>query len=448
MTALSERVHHPQALESLGADWERRLDEDTDHPWNVDPTQAAVLERVATQPNTVVFVAKKAYFNQIRMSVALRRQGIQTVAVALDGPTRRDVEPFFDHTLALSLRAFLSWWSNTNGVQLHTQGWLFRYHVPTLIEAFKPAESRHVVEFMDLHRFMFPVESLPTTLPSMQIVWGSDCERNHRQQLACETYLAKHADGLVFPGDEGHQAAFGVDDERAVNFMSYPLADFFAPARHLDANEAKRVRTEPRLVFAGGVPTSQPRRIAAIFSDAQLHGVVREIGDAGLPFQVFNNPLIAPADAYSTLYPQHMAMMRRYPTYRFDVGASPWAIVPRLATFDYGLMLYDFDGVIIGEPHFAHLVPTKLFLYLEAGLPVLVSSRWQAVAAIVRRFNCGLVVEDHERPHLRARLREVDPVALRHGALRAREALSMDAQIHRLIQHYRPLVTTNPGGRR
>ena len=59
---------------------------------------------------------------------------------------------------------------------------------------------------------------------------------------------------------------------------------------------------------------------------------------------------------------------------------------------DFGLMLYDFAGVRIGRQHLSEVVPSKFFHYLELGLPVLVSPELQAVAALVRRHDLGLVV--------------------------------------------------------
>lgn len=433
-------LHHPEALALLDA--KTRAEAWTPPP-SVEERDALrrQLEPFAGQPNTVCFVAAKAYFNQLRMSVALRRRGWRTVAIMLEGAAAAHQHGFFDAVVTTRLPVLLDGWSRGAPTLVHTQGWLFRYHVPVLLEAYKPPGSRQVVEYMDLHRFMFPLDALATALPHMKIVWGEDCEHEHRTQLACEQYLAEHADAVVFPGDwDAHRRAFALGSaraERAETFLSYPLRDFFAPPPAVERATAAR----PRLVFAGGVPVSSPRRAPAIFADAQLLGIVEPIARSGLALDVYNNPLIAPVDAYAEHYPEHLALAARHPNYRFLPGAMPWDLAQRLAEYDYGLMLYDCSGVVIGEEHFRRLVPTKLFLYLEAGLPVLVSRRWTAVVEIVEAYGCGAVIDDDARGRLPEILAGLDAARLRRGALEARDHLAMDRQIDRLLALYAKAAT-------
>jgi len=425
-------AHHPGALKLLGPA-QLRDALGTTPPLTSSAALRRALDAYSEHPSTVFFVAKKAYFNQIRMSVALRRRGWTTVAVVLDPLLEAHNHGFFDAVVPAHLVDVLEWWSKSSGALIHTQGWLFRYHIPVLFEAYKPPKSYQIVEFMDLNRFMFPLADLDSLLPHMRAMWGDDCESNHRTQIACEQYLADNSDGLVFPGGIAHQTAFQLGDARsarAIEFLSYPLEDFFAPPF------SRIPREPPRLVFAGGVPTSSARRIPSIFADAQLLSVIESIAGSGLPIDVYNNPLVAPADAYEEHYPEHLKLVARLPHFRFLVGDVPWEIVPTLADYDYGIMLYDFSGIVIGEQHFRNLIPTKLFLYLEAGLPVLVSERLAGVAEIVEQHGCGRVIEDGGLGQLPEILRGLDHAALRHKTVAAREALAMDGQIDRLIALY------------
>lgn len=431
-------IHRPEALAVLGPDgWRRAEQEDQGHsPLSMDENASERLSAHVALGRTVVFLAPKAYFNQIRMSVALRRLGWTTIVVVLNPDLQPHNIGFFDDVVSMRLHEFLAWWSRSDGVLLHTQGWLFRYHIPVLVEACKPPRARHVVEFMDLNRFMFPLHDLDALRPEMEKVWGHDCEANHRTQIACEGYLVAHADGVVFPGDAGHQAAFardGIVPRRALNFMCYPLADFFATrTRAPHTGSLERLR----LVFAGGIPTSDPRRTPAIFADAQWVSVARALAASGLNVDVFNNPLIADTTRYHELYPEHLAIARQWPNYRFAGGAPPWQLSQRIRDHDAGLMIYDFSGIIIGEEHFEHLVPTKLFMYLEAGLPVIVSDRWRAVVDLVEAWGIGISVADGAWRDLPRVLRDVDFERLRLQGIDARHELAMDRQIHRLVELY------------
>ncbi len=100
-------------------------------------------------------------------------------------------------------------------------------------------------------------------------------------------------------------------------------------------------------------------------------------------------------------------------------------------------MLYEFDGVLVGELHFKAIIPSKFFQYLEAGLPVLVSDRFTSVCELVERHGIGLVVSNEGMDHLDATLRGLDYRQLRENVIAARAALSMEAQIPRLEKLYR-----------
>lgn len=419
----------PEALTVLGNNWHGLVDREG----TADEGELAAQLNPLVAPRTVFFVAKKAYFNQLRTSVALRRQGFRTVAVVLDSSMRDHNEGYFDHVVTSNLPSLLRWVRTARGALLHTQGWLFRYHIPVLIEAFRHEDSAQVAELMDLHAFMFPQDKMPEALPYMRRVWGPDVEATHRMQCACEQYLFEQCPGVLFPGDERMQEALGLDGSRDhprfVNFMCYPLGDFFA------RSDRRHQGGEVRLAFAGGVVSEQ--REAGLFADAQLVTTMRPLVEAGAHIDVFNNPMLASPEAYAQHYPSHLELAEQYPDrYTFQVGASPAAITERIAGHDYGLMVYDTGGVHIGEHHFRQLVPTKFFLYLEAGLPVLISELWDGVVRLVNEYGIGAVVSEAQRKDLPALLDKLDHDQLRRNVAAAREQLSMDVQVERLIGLY------------
>ena len=85
-------------------------------------------------------MAQKAQFNQLRFSSALRQRGRRTAAVVFDPNTQAIQSGWFDGVFATDLFSFLDWLRTADGGLLHTQAWLFRHHLPTLIAAFKPPE--------------------------------------------------------------------------------------------------------------------------------------------------------------------------------------------------------------------------------------------------------------------------------------------------------------------
>lgn len=415
---------------------------------------AEQLATVIGREKHVVFVSRKVYFNQIRMSAALRRRGYRTAALVLDPASLGYFDGFFDHVLATDLCSLLLWVKSAEQALLHTQGWLFGYDLPVLVDAFLPPSSRHVVDMMDINSLLFPEAELEATLPFMRRAWGPDVEALQRKQVACEQYICRHADGVLLPGVEAHLDALGARqlgrDQRFLQFLVYPLAEFFsdpspeppavdadrAPNRDEAPASAQRQARDLRLVFSGGVIPTGPAHPPELFGDAQMISTAELLLRQGLGLTVYNNPLIGPESSYAELYPEHMSLVARYPGYRFRLGAMPWEMKNLLRDYDYGLIVYDYTGMLFGPDHFRLLIPSKLFMYVEAGLPVLVSARAEATARFVEAEGIGKGVSDAELQDLPTLLDTLDHRQLKQNVLAARERLSMDVQIQRLIELY------------
>jgi len=389
---------------------------------------------LASDAPLVIFVAKNAYYNQLRMSESLRRRGFRTVAVTFNPDLREHKSGYFDAILATDLLSFLQWMKDARGAVLHTQGWLFRYHIPVLIDAFLPDCCKQIVEMMDINSFFLPTDALPALLPYMSQTWGEDVESLQRVQLDCEQYLAEHADGVVYQGSRRIVELFAGmgNPERWLQFLCYPSPQFCVAvqARH----EPPR---QPKLVFAGGIPPLNAKHPAELFGDAQLLDTVETIVSQGLSLDVYNNPLKMAEEDYVTVYAAHFALSERFPNYRFLKGELPERIAEILSHYDIGLIVYDYaDKLLVGPEHFKTLIPAKLFMYLEAGLPILVSRRAEATAEFVERHGCGIAISSAELHDLPNFLKGLDWLGLRRGVLAARERLSMDEQIRRLIDFY------------
>ncbi|MBC8070151.1 MAG: hypothetical protein IAG13_17585 [Deltaproteobacteria bacterium] len=87
---------------------------------------------------------------------------------------------------------------------------------------------------------------------------------------------------------------------------------------------------------------------------------------------------------------------------------------------DFGLLLYRFDDdLAVGTRHLQTALASKLFVYLAAGLPVLVSPELEFMAELVRTHGIGLVIEPGELPRLGERLDACDFAGLQAAVARA-----------------------------
>ena len=73
--------------------------------------------------------------------------------------------------------------------------------------------------------------------------------------------------------------------------------------------------------------------------------------------------------------------------------------------------------------HFKNIVPTKFYLYLEAGLPILISEEFEEACSLVREHKIGVIVAQSDLPNLDEILNTVDAEALRVNVVAFRENL-------------------------
>ncbi len=386
----------------------------------------------------VIFTAKKVFFNQLRLSKVLRDIGYKTIAIVFDTQMTQHQAGFFDEVIYTDLLSFLLCINKVDiNLLLHTQGWLFRYHIPVLIDAYKSPSCKQIIEMMDCQSFYLPESVIQSIPESMKKAWGVNAIENHQLQLACEDYIIHHSDGVIFNGDDTYREPLVKSDSenlrnKHLSFSALPLKDFFYVSN--------QVNKYKKLVFVGGIPPLLPSRPYELFGDSQLIGLVKRMIENGCHLDIYNNPLLAAEDDYKALYPDFVELAASHDNFNFFLGDMPQYITEKISKYDIGLMVYDFCGTYAGELHFKHLIPTKLFSYLEAGLPVLVSDRFTAVCDIVREYRIGVVISQREIDAIPEIIDMIDIVELKRNVLIAREELQMHNNIHRLTGFYEQVM--------
>ena len=82
----------------------------------------------------------------------------------------------------------------------------------------------------------------------------------------------------------------------------------------------------------------------------------------------------------------------------------------------------------------------KLFNYIEAGLPVLVSKDLTYQSWIISRYGAGIVVGKSDMTRMKHVITAQDYSALVAGLLRRREEISLRVHIPRLLTFYRQVA--------
>ena len=360
----------------------------------------------------IIFISEKVYFNQIRINNFFNSKFIDTASISINNKNIH--HNGFKINLSLSIFEIFILLSKSKNFKIFSQGWLFRYHQSYLIDSFKNSNI-HIVEMMDLNSFWFPKYKNKKIERSMKIVWGHDAKLNHELQLFSENYLYNNCDKVLFPGSINHVEDLKLNNkyrfEKYFEFGPYPQKKYFAKPVIKKKYKPENIN----LVFAGGIVPIEKRRTKKIYADAQFVSTAKIILSQNYNLTVFNNPLQLKEKYYKTVYKPHYKLMNRYKNnYKFLKGFVGKEATRRLSSYDLGLMIYDFNKTtLIGENHFKNMIPTKFFLYMEACLPVLVSSRWVTVSQIVQRYNLGCVVSEQNIYNLKNIIKKIDIAQLK-----------------------------------
>jgi len=368
---------------------------------------------------TVLFAGIYSYFNCCKLSVVLRRQGFSTVFLCLNPSNQAHKKVFFDAVLDArgNLEFFYSVLASYPFLIVHFQGWLglhcFAAAAATL------SMSRVITEFNDLPRCCFADEEFDRLFGP-----GAAAE----EQAAIKVVLAR-SKAVVLNYQEGSAGILTDDAPFAapvIHLHSYPLRDFFADA----PSAADAWKT---LVFCGTLnPSHYP---SPPFGDVQLLRLIREIASQGVAFHLFLNPYQSMGQR--GLFWDYEYLARQTPLFTLHQGVRPESLSRTISGMGWGSMLYHFPAdCTVRQEHLTHMLPTKFFSYLEAGLPVLVSNRIKAVARIVEKHDLGLVIARENLAHLGTLLEAADYEACRANVRKYRHAEALEGKVKQLTSYY------------
>ncbi len=186
-----------------------------------------------------------------------------------------------------------------------------------------------------------------------------------------------------------------------------------------------------KIAYAGGV---MPYRIAMArgFGHHDFAPVIEAVCQAGMELTFFVNQNAR--DMHWEAHDRYFDLERAYANFRFRPGLPFHRVPEALSGFHFGLMYDNLHETRFSPEHFRYNMSSKLFTYLEAGLPLLVHDRFDYIVDIVRRHGLGLVYSLDALDRLPELLATADYPALRMAVARFRR------------EH--PLEETLPGLRR
>jgi len=243
-----------------------------------------------------------------------------------------------------------------------------------------------------------------------------------------EKFACNHLEGLIYK-DGGEWISKKLANSRTPNLQVAPCP----PKTYMFKPNNLNHIAQYKLVYAGQVCHS--KMSTKLFGDIYYIPVIKELSSQDMHITVYN-ALHATQKHPTDLYQEYINESNTNPNFDFKPGIPFPEIIKELNyNFHFGLIAYYFEhNLDVGNAHLSGTMASKLFTYIAAGLPVIVSARLGYMADFVSKENIGIVVDNDDIRNLNAILQSINYSMLQSNVLLAQEKFAIDKQIPAIKQ--------------
>lgn len=376
-------------------------------PAPLDARACARVLQLAADPRAIVLVAvHHGNFPSLEyLAEVLRDRGRRVVAIYLQGEV-----PTGTYDAAIGCRGSLATLAQlvaclparTIYLQAHAR-WAF---LSRLVATANPG-LRVVQELWDwMDAFVDPAHADALVAEGLfradELATIRDAERWARTKTAA--FVHKHGGAAL--------------DEVVADKTVPELRIFPCPPRAWMRTPVPRTADRWRCVHAGQLKPSTSSRAA--FGDLQYLPMIETLVGQGLEVAAYGGA--------GGRDDEYVAAAQRIERFEFHGRIEVRALIDALhGRHDFGLLLYRFDDdLAVGRRHLQTALASKLFVYLAAGLPVLVSPELEYMAELVRTHGLGLVVPRDQHGQLAELLAGCDYAALQANVAAAQQRFAAE----------------------
>jgi hypothetical protein len=380
----------------------------------------------------VVFIATKPYFQVLREARALRENGVSCGLLCLDpiAPAMRSgFEDAFDSIIdgVRNPTVMAELVANLDVEIFHVQCWMWSYYLARLtIE--RKRKARVVCEVYDFTSVYAPRDILVRN-------WQREIVDT---DIAMEQYLCTRSDAVV------HRYHPDIDDElrerhgglvRTLYTQPWPLPGV-TPVNPPKLSDEDGIL---RMVYAGGV-LEHDATPPELFPIRTMPRTFRSFLEQGFHIDLLHDPH-RPIDATEGTR-VYRELAEEFPGFRILDGVPPDRLPETLSAYDFGVVVthIDRDVLKVGPGLMRGAVGTKLFGYIEAGIPSIVCKEYEYTAWFVENFGLGVALATEELESCGDKLRALDRKQIAENILAFNRDHNMSAEIAGLLDLYRDLL--------
>ena len=255
-------------------------------------------------------------------------------------------------------------------------------------------------------------------------------ENLNETERTYEKYSLENADAIVF---KFHSSILNYYREKGykidvpvLTYLDYCLPEYFVNSEPLHSFN---------LTYTGVLnPSNMPREK---YGNNQYIDFVKAIVTQEIGFHIFINKWQIEEES---AYEDYLELSRKNPFLTFNFALPQIELQRKISKFHFGCSLHDFS-VTNHHPLFGETsIGNKLSTYLEAGLPIIVSSNLKYNLQVVEELGIGLGVKLNELEGLRKNLESLDYKKLKNKVCSVREnEFSALNNVHSLMNFYKKI---------
>jgi len=209
-----------------------------------------------------------------------------------------------------------------------------------------------------------------------------------------------------------------------VNFPPYCWEQYFAPE---DTPKLSQGKKELHIVYTGQVqPTNTDVKI-----DRPIHflNIAKVLTEQRLHFHIYYSPHLGRSDEY---YKEYFELGEKNEYFHFHSGIGYKRLIHEIANYDYGWSVHDFRGTINSPLYIQNAIGNRIFTYMEAGLPSIVSSNLEYTCQFILKHGIGFIVDPYDLSNISEILKNTDLAESRKRVFKARQELTLSRHVHEL----------------
>lgn len=254
-----------------------------------------------------------------------------------------------------------------------------------------------------------------------------------KKELPHEKECLEKANGIVAHSLEPN-AAYGLFKTK-----QKPKTLFFPLYCDDDVFQQNNKTLDPdniHLVYAGGVAGSH--RNPKQYGNIQFHNLIKMLSDQKIHFHIYPSPSNIKAD-----YEEYEKIAKSNSYFHFHNSVSQQQLAKELSQYDFGIH----TGFVNEGEHkqsqlkYKYCTTLKLFNFIEAGIPVIISDNLTYQSWLIDRYSIGITIKKDDLLVLKRLVITYNYSELKQNLISSRKSLSLKKNSERLLNFYKTLHT-------